>query len=477
MDFEPLLRLSKGVSLVEAPPGAFALQCGWGSFEVHGTTPGLVAALRALAGGGATEQDLGQLVLDLEGSTSLAFFYYRIKQWIWLGLLTRSVVARGEALLDLVPTRCGYHPLWRDVSLDARFQLSRFALLRRVDTSLILESPLSSVQARLPGRSAGLLAALARPQSCRDLCHHATGLPVQALSMLLSLLADAALIREVDGNGQSPEDGNPTLAQWEFHDLLFHVASRGGRLESSPTPPFRFLGTIPPLPATKRVMSSKVIALYKPALGRMVQQDPPLADVMERRRSIRRFGSQPITGQQVGEFLYRVARIRRLIEPDPSSGLYYQASDRPYPSAGAAYDIEIYPIIRSCEGIRPGAFHYDPQDHQLECIADYDSRMDALVRDARHAAGLSCDPQILLVLASRFQRVSWKYSGIAYSLTLKHVGVLFESMYLVATAMGLAPCALGAGNSTVFNQVTGLSPLEESSVGEFLLGSMVGTER
>ena len=52
---------------------------------------------------------------------------------------------------------------------------------------------------------------------------------------------------------------------------------------------------------------------------------------------------------------------------------------------------------------------------------------------------------VLLILGARFQRVSWKYASIAYSLTLKHVGVLYQTMYLVATAMGLAPCGVGCG--------------------------------
>jgi hypothetical protein len=44
-------------------------------------------------------------------------------------------------------------------------------------------------------------------------------------------------------------------------------------------------------------------------------------------------------------------------------------------------------------------------------------------------------------------------------------------MYLVATAMGFAPCALGGGNSDVFAEAAGTDYYAESSVGEFVLGS------
>jgi hypothetical protein len=44
-------------------------------------------------------------------------------------------------------------------------------------------------------------------------------------------------------------------------------------------------------------------------------------------------------------------------------------------------------------------------------------------------------------------------------------------MYLVATAMNLAPCAIGGGNSDRFAAAVGTDYYAETSVGEFILGS------
>ena len=60
---------------------------------------------------------------------------------------------------------------------------------------------------------------------------------------------------------------------------------------------------------------------------------------------------------------------------------------------------------------------------------------------------------------------------MAYNVMLKNVGVLYQTMYLVATAMDLAPCALGGGDSDLFTRAAGLDYYAETSVGEFLLGS------
>jgi SagB-type dehydrogenase family enzyme len=60
---------------------------------------------------------------------------------------------------------------------------------------------------------------------------------------------------------------------------------------------------------------------------------------------------------------------------------------------------------------------------------------------------------------------------MAYALILKHVGVLYQTMYLAATAMSLAPCGIGCGDSDLFARAAGTDYYAETSVGEFLLGS------
>ncbi len=76
--------------------------------------------------------------------------------------------------------------------------------------------------------------------------------------------------------------------------------------------------------------------------------------------------------------------------------------------------------------------------------------MEKLIKDAFRSSGEQDIPQILLVITARFGRLFWKYQSLAYALILKHVGVLYQTFYLVATGMNLAPCALGTGNSDLF---------------------------
>ena len=77
---------------------------------------------------------------------------------------------------------------------------------------------------------------------------------------------------------------------------------------------------------------------------------------------------------------------------------------------------------------------------------------------------------MLITIAARFGRISWKYSGIAYSLILKNVGVLIQTLYMMATDMGLGGCAIGTTNIDLFATMTGIDFHVEGPVGQFALG-------
>jgi oxazoline/thiazoline dehydrogenase len=95
-----------------------------------------------------------------------------------------------------------------------------------------------------------------------------------------------------------------------------------------------------------------------------------------------------------------------------------------------------------------------------------------LIAEAGNSTTIPPDEvQVLIILAARYPRLAWKYESIAYALILKHVGVLYQTMYLAATAMGLGPCAVGGGNADAFARAAGTVYAAETSVGEFLLGS------
>jgi SagB-type dehydrogenase family enzyme len=143
---------------------------------------------------------------------------------------------------------------------------------------------------------------------------------------------------------------------------------------------------------------------------------------------------------------------------------------RPYPAAGADYELELYLAVDRCEGLARGFYHYDADGHALATIGTRPQELDALLHGAEHAMGATAAPQILMTIAARFGRISWKYSSIAYSLILKDVGVLMQTLYLMATDMGLGGCAIGTANIDLFAKMTGIEFHVEGPVGQFIFG-------
>jgi SagB-type dehydrogenase family enzyme len=116
-------------------------------------------------------------------------------------------------------------------------------------------------------------------------------------------------------------------------------------------------------------------------------------------------------------------------------------------------------------------YHYDPLNHRLERIAGGEAHVAEFMRDTLIPVDAAGPRQLLIILAARFQRVAWTYNGSTYAAILKNAGVLYQTMYLVATAINLAPCGLGGGNSELFARATGEPFVEETSIGEFMLGT------
>jgi SagB-type dehydrogenase family enzyme len=471
-----LLSWRDGVSAGPAEDGGVRIEgAGAGESVILRPVPVVADALFQLAPPGEDEDRLADLVLAA-GPKALAGWYYALQVLATRGLVCRSVWASGQRLASLVSNAPSITMAEAAGSSGRRYLLSRFAYLRREGDALVLESPMAQAQVVLhDSRVAALVSALASPSTARDLVDRRCDLPAEAVSLLLVLLTEGGM---VDDAGPGGVDAGRVLSSrdaWEFHDLLFHARSRRGRCDAPSGATYRLAGRMELPPAVKAAPAGEFYRLFRPDIEKLALEDPPLSCVMGHRRSVREYGARPVSARQLGEFLYRLARIQDeqdVVIQTPHGPMPMAIASRPYPSGGALYELEFYAAIAACDGLGHGLYYYEPRDHGLIRIGGSSAELKGLLRDAADSAGIPEDTvQVLLVLAARVPRISWKYASIAYALILKHVGVVYQSMYLAATAMGLAPCALGCGDSDAFARAAGTDYYDETSVGEFLLGS------
>jgi SagB-type dehydrogenase family enzyme len=379
----------------------------------------------------------------------------------------------GKDKVIIEPQIADYWPRMPELANGETIVLSRFAYLRRRGDALVLESPRAGALFRICDPAiATALANLATPQKISRL-RRQDGFPGIAL---LSLLLDSQILFRIDAtsrDGLRAAEGDDNLVLWDFHDLLFHTHSTEGRHANPLGGLYLYAALMPPPPAVRPCWPGKKIDLpTSPALPSATMS--PLTKLLSERHSTRDFDDrQPITLAALSHFLERTARVRsnwksRLDLDVTSPEVAYTA--RPYPSGGSAYELELYLTVDKCEGLARGFYHYDADRHALVPIKARPEELEAMLAGAKLAMGTSAAPQILITIAARFDRVAWKYSAIAYSLILKDVGVLLQTLYLVATDLGLAGCAIGTSNIDLFEKMTGIHFHIEGPVGQFALG-------
>ncbi|MCK1326517.1 SagB family peptide dehydrogenase [Bradyrhizobium sp. 156] len=383
-------------------------------------------------------------------------------------LCTRSMIAGteqasgGSPLVTVEPFPSNFLETdnW-DKLLDdvVEYVLSAYVIIRPEGGRWRIESPLSNTSVVLHDpETFRLVMTLVRPHSGREL----RALSKRSCSrLLLPTLAFAGILHDVDKD----DPGDKSL--WDYHDLLFHSRSRLGRHGYGYGGTFRGIGSYPAPDAVMPIAYEKRVSLPRPNIDHLRESDPPFARVLEDRRSIRQFGDAPLRLEQLGEFLFRSCRTKAV----SSEAGEWQTALRPSPGGGAVHELEVYPLIRQCEGISSGLYYYHPQRHELCLVQAPNAATERLLQSAWYTLGKAGHPPVLFLITARFDRVFWKYESMGYALVLKDLGALYQTMYLTATAMGLASCALGGGDSDLFAEASGRPYYREGAVGEFVLGT------
>ena len=382
--------------------------------------------------------------------------------------------ARGkDDLVVIEPQAPGYWPQSPKLPDSATIALSRFAYMRRRGNDMVLESPRAIALFKIcDPKVAAAIATLSAPQKIGRM-RRQPGFPGIEL---LSLLLDSNILFKVDAkgsDGRRPSEGDENLVLWDFHDLLFHTHSTEGRQANPLGGLYPYADAIAPPPAVRAPWPGPKIDL-SPFSAATSDSNSPYIKLLAERHSTRDFDDEhPITVAELAKFLEGAARVQskwtsKLDFDRDSPDIEYTA--RPYPAAGSAYELELYLNVASCDGLQRGFYHYDADRHALVAIDAHEQAREAQLGAAEFAMDASNSTQILITIAARFNRISWKYSSIAYSLILKDVGVLIQTLYLMATDMGLGGCAIGTSNIDLFAKMTGIDFHVEGPVGQFALG-------
>jgi SagB-type dehydrogenase family enzyme len=133
--------------------------------------------------------------------------------------------------------------------------------------------------------------------------------------------------------------------------------------------------------------------------------------------------------------------------------------DRPSPSAGGLYPLELYVAVQAVTGLADAIYHYDPRAHELELRLPGTHHRE--IADMTIGQQMICEANLVVIISAVFQRTMWKYGQRGYRYVWLDAGHLGQNLYLAAVALGLGPVAIGGFFDSELKRLLALPAGEE----------------
>ncbi|HSS73930.1 MAG TPA: putative peptide maturation dehydrogenase [Gaiellaceae bacterium] len=137
------------------------------------------------------------------------------------------------------------------------------------------------------------------------------------------------------------------------------------------------------------------------------------------------------------------------------------------PSGGSQHPVEVYPLVRSVDGLQPGFYHYAVENHELELVEPHTGEEVAeLILEVTAGQAHFVGAQALFLMTARFSRNFWKYAAHAkaYRVLLLDAAHLSQTLYLVCAELGLGAFVSAAINEHNIDRHLRLQPFTEGAI-------------
>jgi SagB-type dehydrogenase family enzyme len=154
-----------------------------------------------------------------------------------------------------------------------------------------------------------------------------------------------------------------------------------------------------------------------------------LEQALARRRSVRRYGPQPLALADVAQLLWA------------AQGITGAGGQRTAPSAGALYPLELHLVATRVEGLAAGVHRYLPATHALQlAVAEVTASTLAQAALGQSAVGAAA---AVVVITAVEARTAVKYGAKAPRYVAFEAGAAAQNLALQAAARGLGAVVIG----------------------------------
>ncbi|MGQ7854390.1 SagB/ThcOx family dehydrogenase [Pedobacter sp. WC2501] len=175
-----------------------------------------------------------------------------------------------------------------------------------------------------------------------------------------------------------------------------------------------------------------------------------LEKINEQRQSIRKFSSEPVSQEILGDFF----RLFYTITGEEIKSMREQTlvrKKRNIASGGSMYPTEIFMINNKITELPKGAYRYNVFNFQLELIhkIETEEEMHELHKILMKTEGKSTttdfeNASVFLIFTSVLNKHSFKYQDFGLALSLIEIGEFIHAAYLASSALDIACCTYGS---------------------------------
>lgn len=139
------------------------------------------------------------------------------------------------------------------------------------------------------------------------------------------------------------------------------------------------------------------------------------------------------------------------------------------PTGGNLGSVQIYPLVRSVSGLRPGVYHYQPLEHALIDLPSSCDETELAALMEQSCPDVDPEFAVALVLTGALTRVRFKYQSFSYKVVCLDAGVALAQARAVANGYGLHWAVALQWDDWRIADLLGLDPEIEPITGVMLL--------
>lgn len=188
-----------------------------------------------------------------------------------------------------------------------------------------------------------------------------------------------------------------------------------------------------------------------------------LEEAVTSRSSNRSFSSKALSISKLAKLVYLGNGVRTVINKGDDA--VHKANA---PSSGGLGSVEIFCCVLNVADLDTGVYHFDKVHHELRLVRH--GHFGGWLRSFALLQQELAQASVILILTSAIGRLSEKYGLRAYRLGLLDAGHVSQNVYLAATAMNLACCAISGFVDDEFNELIDVDGLDTCAV----LGLAIG---